>query len=77
MTTESSYRPEIRILRVRQVQDRTGLGRSTIYDRLNPKSPRFDASFPKPFSLGGTSVGWLETDVVEWIQRKVLSVKGK
>ncbi|MFG8563384.1 helix-turn-helix transcriptional regulator [Pseudomonas paraeruginosa] len=77
MTTEGSYHPEVRVLRIKQVQDRLGLGRSTIYDRLNPNSPRFDSSFPKPFRLGGTSVGWLEADVVEWIQRKVLNVKGK
>lgn len=36
-----------RVLRLKQVQEKTGLGRSTIYDRLNPRSARFDNSFPR------------------------------
>ncbi|MDF0605748.1 AlpA family transcriptional regulator [Neisseriaceae bacterium TC5R-5] len=55
------------ILRRKQLETRTGLSRSTIYDKLNPKSPRHDSSFPKPISLGAGSVGWLESEVNAWI----------
>lgn len=58
----------LRILRRRQVEERTGLSRSTIYDRIDPKSPRFDSSFPKPYHLGnGRAVGWRESDIEGWI----------
>lgn len=77
MTNESSNKSTIRILRIKQVQDRIGLSRSTIYDRLNLTSPRYDASFPKPFSLGGTAVGWLESEVCDWIKSKILNSDDK
>lgn len=73
MADECSYKPVVRILRVKQVKDRIGLSRSTIYDRLNPKSPRYDIGFPKPVSLGGKAVGWLESEVCDWIQGKTSS----
>lgn len=62
---------EKRILRIKQLSTIIGLARSTIYDRLNPNSPRHDPSFPKPIRLGMTSVGWLQTEVDQWIQSKV------
>lgn len=57
----------LRVLRISQVQDRIGLSRSTIYDRINPKSPRFDSSFPRPIKLGRSAVGWFESSIVEWL----------
>ncbi|MGN4936400.1 helix-turn-helix transcriptional regulator [Aeromonas rivipollensis] len=44
-----------------------GLSRSTIYDRMNPKSKRFDPTFPRPISLGLASVGWSLNEVMDWI----------
>ena len=57
---------EIRILRRKQVEARTGLSRSTIYSKLkhNPKRPGdYDPSFPVPISIGAKAVGWI--DVLE------------
>ena len=51
---------KIHILRLKQLIERTGLSRSSIYDRMNPGSPRYDPSFPKQISLGLKSVGWEE-----------------
>ncbi|HHF0783035.1 TPA: AlpA family transcriptional regulator [Pseudomonas aeruginosa] len=59
-----------RVLRLKQVQEKTGLARSTIYDRLNPRSARFDNSFPKPFKIGLSAVGWLESGIDEWISKR-------
>lgn len=70
MNHESSSKPAVRILRLKHVLDRVGLSRSTIYDRLDEKSPRYDRSFPRPVSLGGAAVGWLEADISEWIYSK-------
>jgi len=61
----------VRILRLREVIRKTGIARSTIYDWLNHKSTRYDPDFPKPVVLGKQSVGWLESELDEWIFRKV------
>jgi prophage regulatory protein len=60
-----------RVLRLKHVQERVGLGRSTIYDRMNPKSPRYDATFPKPIKLGIASIGWIEFEIDAWIKSRV------
>lgn len=62
----------LRILRIRQVQERVGLSRSAIYDRINPKSSRYDDTFPRPVKIGQSAVGWLESSVNEWIERRLL-----
>jgi prophage regulatory protein len=54
-----------KILRLPNVLDRTGLSRSTIYLRVT------EGRFPKPVSLGARAVGWIETEVEEWIARKI------
>ena len=56
---------ELAILRRKQVQIRTGLSRSTIYQYIK------DGVFPKPVALGPRAVGWLESDVSEWIAERV------
>lgn len=64
----------LRIVRLRELLDRTGLARSTVYDKLNPRSPRHDCDFPRPFKLGVTqssSVGWNEDSIDAWIAKKM------
>jgi len=53
------------ILRLPAVKQRTGLSRSTIYLRVA------EGSFPAPVSLGGRAVGWIESEVDEWIARQI------
>jgi prophage regulatory protein len=45
------------ILRLPAVKTRTGLSRSTIYLRVS------QGVFPKPVSLGGRAVGWVEAEI--------------
>jgi prophage regulatory protein len=52
-------------LRRRAVEARTGLPRSSIYDRIAA------GEFPKPVPLGGRSVGWLESEIVEWQKARI------
>jgi prophage regulatory protein len=54
---------------------RVGLSRSTIYDRINPKSPRYDDSFPKPIKIGASAIGWIEASIIEWIESKISQSK--
>ena len=56
-----------RILRLPNVLDRTGLSRSTVYQWVS------EGRFPKPVSLGARAVGWVESDVEEWISRQIES----
>ena len=53
------------ILRLPTVKARTGLSRSTIYLRIS------EGSFPKPISLGGRSVGWIEAEVNDWLRQQI------
>ena len=54
-----------KILRLPNVLDRTGLSRSTVYLRVT------EGRFPRPVSLGARAVGWIETEVEEWIARQI------
>lgn len=60
------------IIRLKQVQERTGLSRSTIYDKINPKSPRHDPFFPKQLNLGIGSVGWVESEITTWLELRII-----
>jgi len=53
------------ILRLPTVKARTGLSRSTIYLRIS------EGRFPKPVSLGGRAVGWIEAEVNDWLNRQI------
>jgi prophage regulatory protein len=50
-----------RILRRREVETRTGLSRSTIYEAMAR------GAFPRPIKLGLCAVGWSETEITEWL----------
>ena len=54
-----------KILRLPVVLDRTGLSRSIVYLRVT------EGRFPRPVSLGARAVGWIETEVDEWIARQI------
>ncbi|MES2682688.1 MAG: AlpA family phage regulatory protein [Pseudomonadota bacterium] len=67
-----SIQAAIHILRRSDLEARVRLSRSTIYDRINPSSPRYDVSFPKPIRLGGgAAVGWLSNEVDAWLQSRI------
>lgn len=53
------------ILRLPAVRSQTGLSRSTIYLAVSK------GSFPQPVRLGPRAVGWLESEVQEWICQQV------
>ena len=64
-----AYNAGVTVLRMRHLREKLGISRSTIYEKLNPKSPRYDPSFPKPIKLGATAVGWIESEVDLWIMK--------
>lgn len=66
-----SYTRPIVVLRGKQVDFRLGISRSARYEKLDPSSPRYDPTFPKPISLGASSIGFLEHEVDTWIQSRI------
>jgi prophage regulatory protein len=53
------------ILRLTKVTEKTGLAKSTIYKKIALKQ------FPSPISLGTKAVGWLESDIADWIESMI------
>ena len=63
--------PQNNIIRLKQLIAKTGLSRSTIYAKLNPDSPQYDPTFPKPINLSTRSMGFLEREAEAWIASKI------
>ncbi len=57
----------VRCLRAKQVTAKLGIGISTLYDLLNPKSAKHDPTFPKPISIARNAVAWLEHELDTWL----------
>ncbi|WP_322003032.1 AlpA family transcriptional regulator [Marinobacter alexandrii] len=54
----------MRVLRLAEVQEKTGLARSTLYKYVDA------GTFPRPIYLGGRAVGWIDSEVHEWLLEK-------
>lgn len=52
-----------RLLRRKEVENRTGKSRSAIYEGIKK------GTFPAPAPIGGKSVAWLEADIEAWIAK--------
>lgn len=59
-----------KVVRLKQVVELIGIGRSTLYDWINPKSPRYDPTFPKKIKLGKSSIGWLLSEITAWLDSR-------
>ena len=55
----------ISILRLPAVKTRVGLSRSAIYLAVSR------AEFPRPVWLGVRAVGWLESEIEDWLRERV------
>ncbi|MGO2334684.1 helix-turn-helix transcriptional regulator [Providencia sp.] len=61
----------IRILRMTELTVILGISRSSIYEKLNPRSKYYDEDFPKPIKLGASSVGWQYASVEKWLASRI------
>lgn len=61
-TVDTTHRQSDRILREPECQIRTGLSRTTRW-RMEKEN-----TFPKRRQLVGGTVGWLESEINEWIR---------
>jgi prophage regulatory protein len=55
----------IRMLRRREVEARTGLKRSTIYEHMAK------GLFPRPIRIGSRIVCWPERDIEAWLEQQI------
>lgn len=67
MASKTPLVPCISILRRPDVERRTGLSRSTIYLKVA------QGVFPEPIKLGPRAIGWVATEIDEWLQQQVAS----
>ncbi|KJG09534.1 AlpA family transcriptional regulator [Photobacterium kishitanii] len=59
----------MRFIRLKEVMHVTGLGRSSIYNYMA------EGRFPKTVLLGGRAVAWVESEITDWIQDKIVQRK--
>ena len=55
----------MKIMRLKDVIDSTGLARSTIYKYIG------EGTFPKTVSLGERCIGFVESEVQDWILARI------
>jgi len=68
--------PSRRMLRMKQLTEYMGLSKSALYDLMNPKSVRYDATFPRAVPLTPGTAAWVLEEVDAWIDGRIAS-RGK
>tara|TARA_R110000772_G_scaffold265247_3_gene386538 strand:- start:5006 stop:5317 length:312 start_codon:yes stop_codon:yes gene_type:complete len=53
------------LMKLKEVKEYTGLGRSSIYKYMN------EGAFPQSVSLGCRAIAWVDEEVIEWVQNKI------
>ena len=59
-----------KIIRLPEVQEMVGLSRPSIYRRIST------GDFPATISLGDRAVGWLQSDIELWLDKRIAASKG-
>lgn len=69
MTTLSIHQ-STRMLRRQEVESRTGLKRSTIYEAIAK------GIFPRPVKVGHKVSCWVESEIEAWVQEQIFKSRG-
>lgn len=59
----------MRLLRLSDVKNITGLSRSSLYQMMNK------GSFPKSINIGSRAIAWTDASVQEWIESRINASK--
>ncbi|WP_369919966.1 AlpA family phage regulatory protein [Marinomonas polaris] len=59
----------MRFLKLQQVMDKTSLCRSSIYNLINA------GQFPKNVTVMGRRKAWLESEIEDWMMRKIEGIE--
>lgn len=57
----------MRLLRIKEVSEVTGLPVSSIYAAMGVNS------FPRPVKIGSRAVGWKSRDIIAWLESRPLA----
>jgi len=71
MQEVSSSNTALRVKKTQEVLEMTSLARATHFAKLNKNSKGYDPTYPKPLQLGARSVGYVEREVIDWIQARM------
>ena len=70
MTLSKSQQNEnVRLIRRKEVQDKTGIGASSIYAMMKK------GEFPQSVNISERRVAWIESDIDQWISERIASHK--
>jgi prophage regulatory protein len=64
----------LKLISVRETAKRLSIGRSTLYQYLNKKSPKFNSDLPQPVRVGSI-VGFVEHELDRYI-RGLMQARG-
>lgn len=65
-----------KILRQRQVTEITGIGRAGLYNLTDSRNRSYDPTFPRPIKLGLRAVGYIESEIMAWIDQQASRQRG-
>lgn len=69
--SDVARRSELSISRLPSVMARTALSRSTIYLQVS------EGTFPRPIALGPRAVGWVDSQIDDWILQRIEASRGR
>lgn len=56
---------QLKIIRLQEVINMSGLARSTVYAKILKKE------FPMYIKLGGSATGWIESEIIDWVNERI------
>lgn len=62
--------PKSNIVRQNLTPAFLGISKAATFELQNPRSPRYDPSFPKKIALGARSRGFFEHELLAWLDSR-------
>jgi len=63
------------LMKVEPVCAQLCISRSTLYEKYDPRSPRYDSTFPRPIKLGAAAIAWTSDSINLWVQSRIAASK--
>lgn len=71
MLEDTKKYQKLRVIRLQEVLDLLSISRASHFSKLDNKSTSYDPTYPKPVKLGARSVGYVEHEVINWIEERM------
>ncbi|THT97703.1 AlpA family phage regulatory protein [Lampropedia puyangensis] len=71
MNNSPKQSDSINLIVLSQVCQKTQLGKTSIYSKINPNSKYHDPSFPRSIRISDARIAWIESELNEWIASKI------